>query len=202
MHVITAAESVFCLQFSNTALLNDKLNYRALIFIHRFLFFLILIDSLMLCQISPHTFPPYFPASGISIKPELCFLIGLANSFFMGREFICFLSLCRNHRTPNTPISALQNLKRGGLFVKLAFLELNIEAVKYVFSVFFFSPAVFVVISQSSSRGRTLQLGGQDAAAFAYSSYWDCLPYSDHFSENNIPYSAPDYQAAYMLRGE
>lgn len=93
------------------------------------------------------------------------------NSFFKGGEFICFLSLCRNHRTANAPISPLQQNGGGGggwggLFMKLTFLVLNIEAVKYALS--FFPLVVFVVISQSSSRGSALQLGGRDAAASAY----------------------------------
>lgn len=50
--------------------------------------------------------------------------------------------------------------------MKLTFLVLNIEAVKYALS--FFPLVVFVVISQSSSRGSALQLGGRDAAASAY----------------------------------
>lgn len=57
--------------------------------------------------------------------------------------------------------------------MKLTFLALNIEAVKYAFFfffkfIYFFSLVVFVVISHSSSRGIALQLGGQDAALRAH----------------------------------
>lgn len=73
----------------------------------------------------------------------------------MGREFVCFLSLCTNHRKANNPISPLQNL-----FVHLTFLAPNIGSKICIFCVCVWWGGVlvvFVVISQPSSHGSPLQ---------------------------------------------
>lgn len=78
----------------------------------------------------------------------------------MGKEFVCFLSLCTNHRKANAPISPLQNL-----FVQSAFLAPNIGSEICIFCVCVYASVcvwggvlvVFVVISQPSSHGSPLQ---------------------------------------------
>lgn len=71
----------------------------------------------------------------------------------MGREFVCFLSLCTNHRKANAPISPLQNL-----FVQLTFLASYIGSKICIFRFLWgFFLVVFVVISQPGSHGSPLQ---------------------------------------------
>lgn len=70
-----------------------------------------------------HTSSPRFSSCGLSIKHDLCSLIGFSCSFFMGRGIACFPSLCTGHRKTNAPISPLQEL-----FMQLAFLAQNIRS--------------------------------------------------------------------------